>query len=145
MSAVISTIVYSLLAVKFHTVFSSTSASVKSMRDKATNTVSSFLTQMEQLYAEKFDDELSDEAVEYAYARKYAHASVYLFLRDGIPIADDSRYSWLVLQPIVILDIVQFAQNVRPFSMYLMSSSMGFGQRSWQRLCLRQRYLHIRS
>ena len=46
------------------------------MRDKATNTVSSFLTQMERLYVEKYDEEMSDDAVEYAYARKYASTRV---------------------------------------------------------------------
>lgn len=72
MSTMISTIVYSLLAVKFHAFFSASKESIKGMRDKSTNTISSFLTQMETLYVEKFDEELSDEAVEYAYARKYA-------------------------------------------------------------------------
>ena len=43
MSTTISVIVYSLLAVKFHTVFGGAESSIKGLRDKTTTTVSSFL------------------------------------------------------------------------------------------------------
>ena len=84
MSTTISVIVYSLLAVKFHTVFGGAESSIKGMRDKTTTTVSSFLTQMETLYSAQFESELPDDAVEYAYAQREAIFDVFDELMDGI-------------------------------------------------------------
>lgn len=124
MSTTVSTIVYCLLAVKFHTFFSSTSESIKSVRDKATNTVSSFLTKMEGLYAEKYDDELSDEAVEYAYAREYIPTC----FSSCSAISFRSRVQ--LANIIVIVPLILFAQSVKPYSTYSMSSLRPYGQRS---------------